>query len=83
MFYATNQKHEVFAFTTSEARNAFVSGCVSLDTWAISREKAIVMMNSYIVNRAASLSLEQFRAVYDLTLTAGENAIVAAYGILR
>ena len=83
MFYATNQKREVFAFTTSEARNAFVNGCVSLDTWAISREKAVAMMKSYIANRAASLSLEQFRYVYDMMLTAGEKAIVAAYNILR
>lgn len=83
MFYATNQRREVFAFTTENARNAFVNDCVSLDTWAISREKAVDMMISYIVNRAASLSFEQFRAVYDLTLTASEKAIVAAYSALR
>lgn len=83
MYYATNQKREVFAFTTSGARDMFVTDCVTLDTWAINREKAVAMMKSYIVNRAASLTLDQFREIYKLTLTASEKSLLTAYNIIR
>lgn len=83
MYYATNQKHDIFAFSTKSGRNSFVAECATLDTWAISREKALSAMKSYITCSAAKLPIDQFRAVYDFTLTATEPQIIATYNMLR
>lgn len=79
MFYAIDSKKHVYAFTTKEARNAFVWDCVTTDAYAIARAEALEKMRKYCINRAAHRPIEEFERVCKWVQDAREIEVVETY----
>lgn len=79
MYYAIDSNKHVYAFTTKEARNAFVWDCVTTDAYVIARAEAIEKMRRYCINRAAHRPIEDFERVFMWAQDASEIEIVDKY----
>lgn len=79
MYYAIDSKKHVYAFTTKEARNAFVWDCVTTDAYVMARAEALEKMRRYCINRAAHRPIEEFARECKWVKDAREIEVVEKY----